>query len=212
MASNQYIPAGCTSLVKKGSAPLQVQTEYAMRPYPRVTTTILNAGQVVFKVVKKLEQPVMSVDEQSRMETFMKNQHAEIIRIVREQPEGSSFGLKSKLAAHTNAPPVVDRLRSIPGIQHVYVLNPNGDFSGRHSGQHFRKAFSRIARNLHEIMDVFRPLDGIQPQREQGIYEVERDRLYFASAGKECYFISVRRSDRATDFEKAIKDALFTQL
>ena len=72
MTPNQYIPAGRTSLVRRGGAPIQVQTEYAFRPYPRVTTTILDNGKVLHKVERKLEKGIDSLEEQSHMEEVIR--------------------------------------------------------------------------------------------------------------------------------------------
>ncbi len=77
-----FIPAGRTSLVKRGDQQLQVQTEYAYRPYPRITTTILNGGQVLHKLEKRLERPIESVEEQNIAEDVIKRQHLEVIALI----------------------------------------------------------------------------------------------------------------------------------
>ena len=65
MTVNQFIPAGRTSLVNKDGSSIQIQTEYAFRPYPRVTTTILDNGRVLHKVERKLNKGIDSIEEQS---------------------------------------------------------------------------------------------------------------------------------------------------
>jgi hypothetical protein len=42
--------------------------------------------------------------------------------------------------------------------------------------------------------------------REKGVCEVERDRLYLASAGAEFYFILVKPPNQAMDYERMIKE------
>ena len=59
-----------------------------------------------------------------------------------------------------------------------------------------------------ELMTVFGPVSGTDCTRESGVYEVERDRLYFASVGSECYFIIVRRINVTTNYEQEIKASL----
>jgi len=85
-----FIPAGRTSLVKRGDQQLQVQTEYAYRPYPRITTTILNAGQVLHKLEKRLDRPIESIEEQNIAEDVIKRQHQEVVALIgskgRERP------------------------------------------------------------------------------------------------------------------------------
>src|SRR3990172_3768301 len=84
MPANQYIPAGRISMVDKGGVALHVQTEYAYRPYPRVTTTILDRGRVLHKVEKKLPKGIDSPEEQSQMEEVIKHQHSEILAIIKD--------------------------------------------------------------------------------------------------------------------------------
>ena len=67
MMVERYIPAGRTSLVKTGSGSLQLQTEYAYHPYPRITTAIQSSGQVLHKVEKRLAKEIGSIEEQQRM-------------------------------------------------------------------------------------------------------------------------------------------------
>lgn len=83
----EFIPVGRTSLVRKGGIDLQVQTEYANRPYPRLTTSVLSSGRVIHKIEKKLTEPVSTVEAQSLMEQAIQRQHQEVLLIV-----GESFG------------------------------------------------------------------------------------------------------------------------
>lgn len=91
-----FIPAGRTSLVKRGETMLQVQTEYAHRPYPRITTTILNQGQVLHKLEKKLDHAISTVEEQNIAEDVMKRQHAEVLSLIVD-PSGEAL-LRSERA------------------------------------------------------------------------------------------------------------------
>ena len=88
MTTSNLIPNGRTSRVKKGETSLQVQTEYAYRPYPRLTTTVLNDGQVLHKIEKKLDRPIGSVEEQSEIERMIKRQHSDVVSIIEENVAG----------------------------------------------------------------------------------------------------------------------------
>jgi hypothetical protein len=193
-------------MVKKGDLQLQVQTEYAQRPAPRITTTILNAGQVVNKIERSLSHEINSLDEQARVEVALKRQHSEVIGILQEQPgeSGADIGRAVEGAAGESA----GRLLSIPGVQKVYALDTEGNFFSDSGSREFEQMFAPIFRGVSELMSVFGPLPGSDRQRESGVYEVERDRLYFASVGNECYFIIVRRVNVTTNYEQQIKSAL----
>lgn len=82
----KYIPAGRTSLVKRGPTALQLQTEYAHRPSPRITTTILENGQVIHKIDRQLDKVVDSIEAQNEAADRIKQQHLAVIEMLKQQP------------------------------------------------------------------------------------------------------------------------------
>ncbi len=211
MPANQYIPAGRTSLVNKEGSSIQVQTEYAHRPYPRVTTTILDHGRVLHKVEKKLLKGVDSPEEQSQMEDVIKQQHGEILAIIKdnqrkappknEQSETQKFRI-------TKEATMADKLTAIPGVEKVYHLDREGRFFDSEEASIFKDSYPHLFKGLCELVELFMLLPGAEMKREQGIFEVERDGLYFVSAGKDYFFVKSKRMDHSTDFEKAIKEII----
>ena len=204
---NTFIPTGRTSLVKKGDLAIQVQTEYAYRPYPRITTTILSEGQVLQKVEKKLEQPISSPDEQTRVEGFIKNQHGVVLNTIQEDSEAIQPPPPDEPVVPETSPSEYERLAGIAGVNKVYHLDAHGNFVGVNGSQQFQRGFGRIFKNLKDVMDIFVQLPP-GDEREKGVYEVERDSLYFVSTGGDCYFLAIRRTDGETMYEKAIKEAI----
>ena len=83
MAASNYIPAGRTSLVRRGDLKLQLQTEYASRPAPRITTTISRDGRVLHKIERELIKKIDSVEEQHHIERVIRRQHDDISEIIR---------------------------------------------------------------------------------------------------------------------------------
>ena len=217
MTNSAFIPAGRTSVVNKGDQHLQVQTEYARRPAPRITTTISIKGQVINKVERALDREIESVEEQSRVEIIMKRQHAEVTAILQNQPHHEllvptkAAVVEPPLAAApcTSVPEEVQhRLSSIPGVQQVFCLDNEGNFFSENGSEEFHKQFAPVFNHLRELMEVFSRIPGVSYAREPGVYEVERDRLYLASAQTECYFVIVRRINVTTNYEQEIKLAL----
>ncbi len=204
---NTFIPTGRTSLVKRGDLAIQVQTEYAYRPYPRITTTILSDGQVLHKVEKKLEQPISSPDEQTRVEGFIKNQHGVVLEAIEEDSAGAQPPAVNEPVVPDGDISEYERLAGIAGVNKIYHLDANGNFIGVNGSQQFQRSFGRIFKNLKDVMDIFVQLPP-GDKREKGVYEVERDSLYFVSTGADCYFLAIRRTDGETVYEKAIKEAI----
>ncbi|MEK7775075.1 MAG: hypothetical protein AAB305_04235 [Candidatus Zixiibacteriota bacterium] len=212
MSSTQFIPTGRTSLVKKGTIALQVQTEYAHRPYPRVTTCVAHNGQVVHKIEKKLDKAIESIEEQNRMEQFLKQQHQEVVNTIQTETFVSTFAFKDKLESNNRHLSLFDRVASIDGVERIYRLDTRGEWAHPAEGDQFKRQYPEVSASLYDLMDVFSPFtaeDGTL-RRQPGVYEVVRDRLYLACTGGDCYFVAVKRVSRETQFEKAITDAVLS--
>lgn len=225
MTHTKYIPAGRTSLINRGNVPIQVQTEYAWRPYPRLTTTVLNQGQVLHKIEHKLENPIRTQEDQSLAEDLIKRQHTEVLGILRAkrpdakpasettqpgvQSSDSSPDAEVALLEKEPVPDTVrERLMAVAGVEHIYSLDNAGQFATSRHGDHFKKAFSSIFKGVRDLVEVFRTLPGETMTREKGVYEVERNRLYLISCGDECLLVTVHQTVQNTAFEKVLKEAI----
>lgn len=194
--------------MKKGETLLQVQTEYATRPGPRITTTILDNGRVLHKVERSLERAISSLDEQHRCEATLIRQHAEVIAIIeggRDTVPSSEPVLEEEQVINLDPASTLDRLRKVPGVQQVFRLENDGSFAASDSSSQFQKKFGAVFKNLRELLELFERTPGVGITRQQGVYEIERDRLYLASTGSECYFVVVRRVNVTTQYEQEIK-------
>ncbi len=230
MNLTQYIPAGRTSLVNKNGAALQIQTEYAYRPFPRLTTTIILNGQVLHKIEKKLEKPIESFEEQAIMENRMKKQHGEVVTIIKENDASSLLQksdsqkiptniandalAQSKPTADTpineakndNAEnSVVDKFKAIEGVKYVYHLNIDGEFVNKIESDNFKKSFSSVFKSISELIEIFSIIPGITFSREAGVYEVERNKLFLVSAGDDIYFVMLDKALATFNYEQALK-------
>ena len=205
MTPDDFIPVGRTSLVKRGVTSLQVQTEYASRPYPRVTTTVLNSGQVIQKVERKLEHAVETLEEQSRIEAAIQQQHGEVLALIEKGAPVEKHGLVEHIP-HESAPySMYDRLTSVVGLQCLYRLGADGAFVSNNESKQFRKTFAPVFKDLQQVIDIFPLMPGEKGVRQKGVCEIEHDRLYFMSAGSECYFVAVQPTDEKIDYETTLK-------
>ena len=205
-ASQTYMPAGKTSMVKKGSASIQIQTEYSFRPYPRIKTTIFNDGQVVRNIEKKLDKPIDSPDAQMRVERVIRNQHKQIVEVIKDQSLSAIPVFNEELNPSSEELSCVDKIAAIPGVLAVYCLDGEGNFHNRKGTERFRKVYAGLLKNLPELFSIFSVRSGQPGIRERGVYEVERDYLYFASAGDQFYFVTVRRANDTINYEQSIKE------
>ncbi|MFQ6007559.1 MAG: hypothetical protein ACE5K8_01275 [Candidatus Zixiibacteriota bacterium] len=211
MTSENYIPVGRTSLAKTRDISYQVQTEYAPRPFPRVTTTVLDNGRVIQKIEQRLDRPVRSLAEQSHAEALIQQQHNEVMAIIQKDPSAKSRSIVDHYKLKVENAPLHEKLSAIPGFQNIFRLNPDGTFLNEKVARQFKKAFSSIFKQLHQIMDLFPLIPGGLMERQRGVYEVLRNRLYFISAGSECYFVTVQQSIKEVNYEAVIQELLLAE-
>ncbi|MGH8016309.1 MAG: hypothetical protein ACREBV_08975, partial [Candidatus Zixiibacteriota bacterium] len=154
---------------------------------------------------------VDTIEEQSQMEEVIKQQHADILSIIRENqkrtPPKNEQSTTQKFRI-VQEPSLAEKLVSIPGVEKVYQLSRDGEFFSQDDASIFKEAYPHLFKGLCELLELFMLLPGAEMKREQGVYEVEREGLYFVSAGKEFFFVKAKRIDHNTDFEKAFKEII----
>jgi hypothetical protein len=186
----QYIPAGRTSLVKKGKTAFQLQTEYASIPRPRVTTTIFTEGRVLHKIEKPIDKDIATVEEMHRVEDIIMAQHLEVSKIIHER------GLPT--VPESVAGTFLERTRSesisqLPEVERVFRITSDGKIADDSQiTRKFKKLFKHILKELPEMIMVFASMPGEPGRREEGIYELEAGRILLASTGVEFFLILVK--------------------
>lgn len=226
MATADLIPTGRTSLVKHGTTELQIQTEYAHRPLPRITTTVQKSGQVLQKIERNLSQPITSIEEKDQVETTIRKQHLEVIDIIQHgsqklplPPELTLGTLPEVPAAPKDAEskpypeamavmPLIEKMERLPGKHRVYRLDSEGNFVNAEVSKEFRKAFKPVFKNLHELLSLFAEVPGIDLTHKKGVVEIECDALYLISTGFEFYIFCLERPDYSIEYERELRAML----
>ena len=209
MGFADLIPTGRTSLIKRGKLALQVQTEYAHRPYPRITTTVQKSGQVIQKIERNLDRPIATIEEKEMLEDRIRKQHAEILGII----EKNKHVPMAMEATPKPAPPepqltTLERLERLPGQHRIFRLDNDGNFVDADLSKEFRRTFTTVFKNMRELISVFTEIPGVGLTRESGVYEIERNELYLLSAGTELFFFHVDVPDYSVDYEKLLRHAM----
>jgi len=206
--ADTFIPAGRTSMVKTGGLSLQVQTEYAPNPSPRITTTILQNGQVLHKVQRDLENPIASIEDQNKAAMTIVKQHADIMSILKAGK--ATHALKLKLSEQEGEKPAdsLETLRSLPGVRGVYKLDADGNLVDSGTSEQFKESFAPLFKNMRELLNVFLPPLGENGKREKGVHEVEANRLYLISEGDACYFVVIQPVPESIDYGEKIRQVI----
>jgi len=202
-----YIPAGRTSIVKRGEEVLQLQTEYAPRPRPRVTTAVSSQGRVLHKIERELEAEVDTIEAMHRVEEMIKAQHLEVSKLIRGSRAAEPSGeLLQPVAGRVRS----EEVRKLPEVEKVFLITADGRLMGeKETTAQFRKIFKHVLRELPEMLKVFSALPGGGQRREYGIYEVEPGRIILASTGIEFYLILIRPGTPFAEIEKKLNRILF---
>jgi len=206
MAMADFIPAGRTSRIVKGSKELQIQTEYAYRPSARLTTSIISNGQVIHKIQQDLSAPISTFEEKMKVEGLLRKQHMEVLEIIRSKNFTAERAPEAKPQEEARPRTLLDKLSKLNGVERVFKLDYEGRFENQGIPEEFQQKFSEVFSSLFEIINIFGELPG--GKRERGVYEIERHRLYFVSTGLECYFVLARRVIREKSLEVEIQSLL----
>jgi len=206
MSASDFIPAGRTSRIVKGNDELQIQTEYACRPSPRLTTSVITGGRVIHKIQRDLAAPISSLDEKADVEKIMRKQHFDVIEIVRDRNFNDDVTVKENSVIETKSLSLQDRLSLIKGVERVYRLDYDGQFDPANVSPEFKKKYSALFKNIREVIEIFGQLPG--GKREKGVCEIDAGRLCLISTGYECYFLLARRMVRERSLEKEIGEIL----
>jgi hypothetical protein len=82
------LPGGLASEAKIKGTKFCVQTEFAQRPKPRVTTTIFVNGAVVEKVENVWDRLPQTEEDRTEIERFLKKQHKQVLEELKDRGDG----------------------------------------------------------------------------------------------------------------------------
>ena len=205
---SRYIPAGRTSEAKRRGVILQVQTEYAPRPAPRITTTILDSGRVVHKIENRLERLIESLADQELAEKAIKVQHFDVLEIIRDEPTATATSSSKASEEESSRESTYNKLLAVQGVKRVFHLDNDGNFVSANASAVFRQTFKDLFVNIRQVIDIFVRLPETETSRERGVYEINRGELYLVSDGDDCYFVVFGGKAHGQNCEQAIKEII----
>jgi len=94
MEAANYIAQGKLSSYQKADKLFQIQTEFAQRPRPRVTSSVVLDGRTIHKTDKEWQGDLSSEDGRAELDAFIAAQHKLTLQII-----------ESRAAEFLDAPP-----------------------------------------------------------------------------------------------------------
>jgi hypothetical protein len=129
-----FIPNGRLSAVAHGGEKVQIQTEFAAHPRPRVTTSVVLAGRVVLKEEQAWEDETESPEGQQNLETALKRQHIEVHERVEAngidlapRPQASSSSVRMPDVRDATSQQARHPASKAPGVLRLFIVSKSGD-------------------------------------------------------------------------------------
>jgi hypothetical protein len=159
------IPSGLSSEAKLKDAKLCVQTEFAQRPKPRVTTTISRNGVVLEKVENAWEGPPRTEQERERIERFLRRQHQGVLaRIKSDNTQSAAPSAEAEKTASTGQAGMsrIDRLLSeTDGVSGWTHISGDGQVTAHHLPAPETKEISDLVPPLKDLSSFLTSVTGL---------------------------------------------------
>lgn len=133
MEAVDYIPPGQLGYHKIGEKVLQVQTEFATRPKPRVTSSVVVDGRIVHKADREWLDDLSSDESRQKLEAALGEQHKATMALVHERAVEFIGGQSVVTAtpapgyeASTFRDTIEEVLRTVPYIMALYEFDQEG--------------------------------------------------------------------------------------
>lgn len=140
---SDFIPPGRLSGHKHAGKMIQVQTEYATRPHPRVTTSVVLDGRIVHKIDFPWEQGVETEELRNALEAHLADQHRQTLEQVKTRAheftgDATGGGASTIYPEPSFRDSMTEVLGAVPYVTGVCELDQSGTI-----------IFSRDFRNIH---------------------------------------------------------------
>jgi len=149
------IPGGLSSEASFKDAKFCVQTEFAQRPKPRVTTTISLNGQVVEKVENIWERLPQTEEDREEAEKFLKKQHQQVLGKIKEgreklaSPEWERQEMSTTVKDEFQK--VKDELAKIEGVFGWIFVSQDGQMLTHQISEPEKKDAKDLVRRIKDI-------------------------------------------------------------
>jgi len=118
---SKYQPPGRLSKVSGQDYIIQIQTEFAWTPHPRITTSVVLDGVVIHKIQKEWESGLETDEDRQIANNYINRQHAEVEKIVGSNQDFIlNYGQQNKKEVDFSD------VINIDGVQSAFLLTPDG--------------------------------------------------------------------------------------
>lgn len=149
------IPNGLVSEANFKDAKFCVQTEFAQRPKPRVTTTISLNGEVVKKVENIWERLPQTEEDKQEIEKFLKRQHQQVLEKIKDRREklvSSKRKMKEVVPSEeTEVPKVEEELSKTEGVFGYVFISEDKQMITQQISESEKKDIEDLVRRIKDL-------------------------------------------------------------
>jgi len=118
---SKFQPPGRLSKVSGQDYMIQIQTEFAWNPVPRITTSVVLDGVIVHKIQKEWKGQLETEEEQQIVGRYINRQHDEVEKIVKSNQDFILNYSKSTVKEMN-----FEGIAEIEGVQRAFLLTSDG--------------------------------------------------------------------------------------
>jgi hypothetical protein len=198
------IPAGLISEAQVRNSRFFVQTEFAQRPQPRVTTTISINGAVVEKIENVWDRLPQTEEDKEEIEKFLKRQHRQVLEKIKDKKEKLAGLVPEKGKTILPEDDVILKIREefskTEGVLGwVFIFNDEPMISHAISEKEQRQA-EDLVRSIKDLSILLTPVAELR-KFGGGILETRKNRAVFIPLKR--HFLAVQL-DLKVDFKKLV--------
>jgi len=197
----KYQPPGRLSKVSGKEFLIQLQTEFAWHPHPRITTTVVLDGVVIHKIQKDWENN-LETDEEKRVATnYISKQHEEVEKIVKANKDFILNHGKSK--GHE-----VDfqGILKIEGVERAFLLSSDGLMTPFRD-EEIEMEKVKLFESLFELMEFLDQLTGWGSMNEAYLV-LDGDRIMIFRYGDHFLIITIGESASSAETARKVVEFL----
>jgi hypothetical protein len=114
-------PAGISSYLTWKEKELYLQTEFALRPKPRITTTVSCVGEVIHKTEEPWGGGLKREEDKEKIEELIKKQHKKVRQLIKNKAEEIFASRMAK-----PMPKFWEQLCRMEGIKNIFGFDQEG--------------------------------------------------------------------------------------
>lgn len=198
---SKYQPPGRLSKVSGSDYMIQIQTEYAWTPHPRITTSVVLDGVIIHKIQKNWQGDLESDEERRVVQQLINKQHDEVESIIESNRDLIlNYSLKQEKKTDFGA------INSIEGVKRALLLTTDGVISPFNDDK-VDPAQVKMFEQLFELIEVVDYCTRLGTM-EEAYLVVDEDRIMIFKYKDNYLIVTIEEKASPRDTAKRIVDFL----